>query len=312
MRVIKRIAGVLRTILEILLEAVSCAWNAARRHRRASVTALLAFVLACFGVWQFAGTTAKQALREEREFWAKARALTLEERTMIRNHMVRTGRVPHLLPWWEMDTDRCAAVAWKFVNLLSGVQLTHGDNGAAWMLRRQNESKLRTIWDGTERFKDGELGERFEPTIEELRSILEGLQDGGLYMAGFRWTNTSAAEKIERDRADINSHVVVITGGMIFHMIHTDSSIDPIIMDHQENFFYWRTMQPVWLAEVMHNGKPFRFAPTTKMRRLEQRVFPWKSLRRVLYMPDFAKGVNALERCILHWFRNGYDMYPHL
>lgn len=288
-----------------------------RTHPRIDIAALATIAMLLFAICWFASSAAKSAIAEERAFWARNRTLTLEERTELRNYSLRTGRVPHLLPWWEMDTDRCAAVAWKFVNLFSGVELTHGDNGAAWMLRHQNQSKLETLWDGTGRFKDGELGERFDQTVEEFRRVLEDeriVRSDGLYLAGFRWTNTSVADLIERDRpqgGDINSHVVVITGGMIFHMIHQDPSLDPIRMDHQEDFFYWRTMQPVWLAEIYANGKPFRFSPTRRTRRIEQNVYPWRSLRSVLGLPDF-KGINAIERAVLYWVRNGYDQYPHL
>lgn len=314
----KRARSLFASMLTGLRSLAAAAWRFVRTHPRTDATFAIIVATLIATIWWFASSAAAAAIAEERVFWAENRALTLEQRTEIKNSMVKTGRVPHLLPWWEMDVDRCSAVAWKFVNLLSGVELTHGRNGAAWMLRGQNESKLATIWDGTSRFKDGELGEQFDATVEEFRRVLENeriVHNGGLYMAGFRWTNTSVAGLIERDRpkgGDINSHVVVITGGMIFHMIHTDPSLDPIIADHQEGFFYWKTMQPVWLAEVWKGNEPFRFSRTTRTRRLEQRVYPWKSLRWVLAIPDWFKGVNAIERAILYWMRNGYDQYPHL
>ncbi len=285
-----------------------------RKHpRTAIVIVLLGFL--CMGlVWRFSALTAHAAFAEERAYWAKARNLNLVKRTGIRNNMVRTGRVPHLLPWWEMDGDRCSAVAWKLVNLLSGIELSHGKNGSAWMLRKQNPGKLRTIWDGTDRFDaEGRLGGKLEPTLKEFRDRLDRLDPDRLYLAGFRWLNTASASKIKRDRADINSHVVVISKSILFHMFGYGVMNDPIVADLEERFFDSQEMQPVWLAEVSYpDGKPFKFARTKLELRLDQRVYPWKKLRFVLRVPDKVPGVNALERSILYWVRDGYDMYPRL
>ena len=200
---------------------------------------------------------------------------------MIRNNMVRTGRIPHLLPWWEMDSDRCSAVMWKIVNLLSGVELTHGDNGAAWMLRSKNPSKLHTLWDGTSRFRtDGRLGERLQPTVVEFRRILEHLDPNRLYVMGFRWTETSSVGMIKKDHRDLNSHVVVMTKSVMFHMFKYGPLTDPIVADLQERFFDSGEMQPVWLTEVTsRDGKPFRFSSATRELPLDQGAGGCKSHR---------------------------------
>ncbi len=285
-----------------------------RNHPRTAIVIVFLGIVFLVAVWRFSALTAHAAFAEERVFWAKARTLTLAERTAIRNHMIRTGRVPHLLPWWEMDSDRCSAVAWKLVNLLSGIELTHGKNGSAWMLRKWNPGKLRTLWDGTGRFDpEGRLGGKLEPTLEEFRDRLDRLDPDKLYLAGFRWLNTASATKIRRDRADINSHVVVISRSVLFHMFSYGVANDPIVADLEERFFDSQEMQPVWLAEVSYpDGKPFKFAPVRRELRLDQRVYPWKKLRFVLRVPDKVPGVNALERSVLYWVRDGYDMYPRL
>ncbi len=290
-------------------------WQLARRHPRVVAGIFVVAAVFCFGVWRFAAITANSAIVEERMFWMKARTLSLDDRTAIRNYMVRTGRVPHLLPWWEMDSDRCAATVWKLVNLLTGVELTHGDNGAAWMLRKQNSRKLHTLWDGTSRFNaDGGLGNNLRPTIAEFRAMLERLEPDGVYVMGFRWTHTAMAGKIRRDKSDLNSHIVVMTKSVMVHMFRYGELANPIVADFQERFFDSEEMQPVWLAEVVNgSGKPFKFTPTRRELRLDQNVYPWKELKRVLRIPDnWVPGSNAMERCLLYWFRDGYDMYPRL
>ncbi len=284
------------------------------RHRKVAVGLLAGLLLIGVAVWRVSAVTAASAKAEEQAFWIKARALSLDDRTAIRNYMIRTGRVPHLLPWWEMDSDRCAATMWKLVNLLSSVELTHGDNGAAWMMRKQNSGKLRTLWDGTNRFdSEGRLGDKLPSTIAEFRDFLEQLNPDGLYVIGFRWTGTSSADKIRRDRSDLNSHVVVMAKSTMFHMFRYGKLNDPIVADLQERFFDSGEMQPVWISEVTsRDGKPFRFSLTAREKRLEQTIYPWKKLRLVLRIPDWMPGVNPMERCLLHWFRNGYDMYPRL
>lgn len=288
-----------------------------REHPRtaAKVAGIAALVLLMFGlaVWKFASITADRALAEEREFWAQAQHLTLEQRTMIRNDMVRTGRVPHLLPWWEMDEDRCAAAVWKLVNLTTGIRLTHGKNGAAWMLRKQNPGKLRTVWDVSNRFDENGKLNSLEATVTELRSFLDTTDPRGVYLIGFRYAHTFSGSLIKRDKADLNSHVVMMTGEVFFHMFRYGNSEDPIVAELQEHFFAYNSeMQPVWVAQVMQNGHPFRFLPTDRKLVLKQHVYPWKSLKLFLRVPDFSRGVNALERSLLYWFRDGYEMYPEL
>lgn len=303
----------LRSFGEVLLGLMVFVMRFVRTHPKITSGMTLLFLLSLLGVWRFGTLTAERAAREEMAFWGKARTLTLEERTMVRNDMVRIGRLPHLLPWWEMDSDRCAAVAWKFVNLLSGVELTHGNNGAAWMLRKQNRGKMKTIWDGTGRFnEEGSLGEELRPTIAEFRQVLERLHPDRLYLAGFRWADTRSAELIRRDKSDINSHIVVVTGDKLFHMFGYGSQNDPIVADFQERFFASEKMQPVWLAEVQKNRKPFQFARTTKSSPLVQNLYPWGDLRVLLRLPDWVPGANAIEKTLLYWVRNGYDMYPRL
>ena len=281
---------------------------------RVTIAILVAIIVFGLSVFWFASITADRALAEERSFWVKASRLTLDERTMIKNDMVRTGRVPHLLPWWEMDQDRCAAVVWKLTNLITGVQLTHGNNGAAWNLRKQNQGKLRTVWDVTDRFdKNEKLNEKLEPTVVELRSFLDMTDPRGVYLIGFRYTHTMSGGLIKRDNADVNSHVVMMTSEVFFHMFRYGNDEDPIVADLQERFFsYNKGMQPVWVAQVMQNGKPFRFTSNDQKLVLQQRVYSWRSLRWFLMVPDWSRGVNAFERSLLYWFRNGYDMYPTL
>lgn len=291
----------------------------ARKHPRIIITITLLMIATIIGIWVFASSTANSAIAEERAFWTRADRLSLDERTMIKNDMTRTGRVPHLLPWWEMDTDHCAAVAWKFVDLMSGVRLVHGKNGAAWMLRKQNPGRLRTVWDASDRFDERGYIHENDPgaTMREFRRLLdddEKIKPDGLYVIGFRFAWTLSSGKIKSDNADINSHVVVMTNSVFFHMFRYGNEEDPIVADLQERFFsYNKDMQPVWIAEVVKpDGQPFRFSNNNRRLKLEQKIYPWKELRWILAIPDVVPGVNAFERSLLYWLRNDYEMYPRL
>ena len=311
---LRRLGRELSELPRNILKIVVVMGRLAISRPRVTIAIIVTLVIFGLGVFWFASITANRALAEERAFWIEASRLSSDERTMIKNDMVRTGRVPHLLPWWEMDQDRCAAVVWKLTNLITGVPLTHGDNGAAWNLRKQNSGKLRTVWDVTHRFDSkGRLNDQLEPTIVELRAFLDGLDPKGVYLIGFRYTSTLVGSKIRRDNADINSHVVMMTDLVFFHMFRYGNDEDPVVADFQERFFsYNKGMQPVWVAQVIQNGKPFRFTNSDRKFPMQQRVYPWKSLRWFLMIPDWSRGVNAIERALLFWFRNGYDMYPRL
>ncbi len=311
---VRRLGRELSKLPRLLVQAARNIARLVQRHPRVAFAVLGVSLVLMLAIWRFASVTANRALIEESRFWAQARNLTLEQRSMIKNDMVRTGRVPHLLPWWEMDQDRCAAVVWKLVNLTTGIPLTHGTNGAAWMLRKQNLGKLRTVWDVSNRFdKDGHLDGKLETTVAELRDFLDTTDPRGVYLIGFRYVHTLSGSLIKRDAADLNSHVVMMTGEVFFHMFRYGNSEDPIVADFQERFFsYNKDMQPVWVAQLMQNGKPFRFSLNDRKLVLEQKVYPWKSLRWFLWIPDWTRGVNAFERSLLYWFRDGYQMYPEL
>ena len=225
-------------------------WRLALRHPRAALVLIITAVIFCAAVYYFASVSADAALAEERAFWAQARGLTLEQ---------------------------------------------------------------RTLWDSTARFKDGRLVSH-EQTVAEFRRFIEGLDLKGVYLLGFRWRGTPRAAEIERDGQDINSHILVMTEGKFFHMFRYGNAEDPIVADFQERFFaYNKEMQPVWVAQVLNgNRRPFRFTASTQIASLRQRIWPYKKLRWLLIIPDWSRGVNAVERTLLYWFRDGYDMYPRL
>ncbi len=285
-----------------------------RRHPRVAVAITIAVIAILLGLWSLAGSTAEMARTEELKFWAQASRLSLDERTRIANYTCRTGLMPDLIPWWEMDSDRCAATAWKAMNLFTGIRLAHGDNGAAWMLRGKNRDVLRTFWDVTSLYnEDSSLGSRREEVIETFREQMDHLDPNGVYLAGFRWQSTSVGSKIRRDKGDLNSHVVVIAQSRFIHMFRYGTHTNPVVVDMQERFFESGEMQPVWLARVTYaDGRPFRFSSTKKELRLQQHRMPWRTLRIVLRIPDWVPGANVVERIALYWLRNGHEQYPTL
>lgn len=315
-----------RTAKQFLIEcwdalrvAIAFSIQLIKRHPWITAITTILTISSVVSVLVFASVTANRALAEERAFWTRAGRLTLEQRTMIKNDMVRTGRVPHLLPWWEMDSNHCSAVAWKLVNLLTDVKLVHGQNGSAWMLRQQNPGRLQTIWDASSKFDaEGRTNEEIPGTVmAEFKQLLdndERMKPNGVYLIGFRFARTLSASKIKRDQADINSHVVVMTNSVMFHMFRYGNDEDPIVADLQEHFFsYNKGMQPVWVAEVIRpDGRPFRFPNISTRSPMEQKIYPWKDLWWILAIPDFSRGVNAFERALLYWSGDEYNMYPRL
>lgn len=257
----------------------------------------------CFGF--YARLTASKALQEEKEFWNQADRLTPEQRTQIRNHMIRSRKAPSIMPWCEMDGDNCAPYAWKVINLLSGIKLNHAKGrGGAWQLRSQNKGKLATKWQADQ--------------SENFLEMLTKLDQRGLYLVGFRWANTRHGDEIEKAQEDSNSHVVVYTGGEFIHM-YSPEGCDPLVIESSESFLDDGKMLPVWITEVTpSNGKAFRFAKTKETLKLEQKIWKWSSLHWWLSIPDrpfhinIARPVTYMERAILNLVKGDYEQYPHL
>ena len=319
----------------------------ARTLRRARVPFLIictiSFALFASTAWWMHSTypqLAAQARAEEVAFWHMANDLTLDDRSALLNHSLRTGQLPRVLPWWEHDRHMCSAVVVKYINLFTNIKFVHS---SAWTLREKracpgpkcvsNARKLTTVWDATEEFApDGSL------TQDQLKELTQEVREleydpDKVYVMGLLWANTSYWEKITADNADINSHVALIVRGRVIHFIDMGDGVDPLRLETLEEVFTRGDLKPVWVAEVhkkTQDGgrkrglvKTDLHLPVTKRElAFEQRVWPWKSLRRFLVFPSrpwytpnhwhgfFQQADTLVEKSLLHRYRNGYDPYP--
>ncbi len=317
----------------------------ARALHRARVPLLVAFAVIVLATgasgWWMHSTyprLAAQARFEEVAFWRLAGTLSLEDRAALLNHSLRTKELPRVLPWWEHDRHMCSAVVVKYIALFTGIRLVHG---SAWSLRTKracapcvsNGRKLTTVWDATEQFAlDGSLtDDQLEALVGEVKTL--PYDSDKLYVMGLLWRETMYWEQITADHADINSHVALIARGHAIHFIDMGDGVDPLRLETLEQVFARGDLLPVWVAEVHEKTRwdrrtgelakeDFRLPVTTRELAFEQRVWPWKSLRRRLvfpsrpwYAPDrwhsfFQRADTLVEKSWLHRRRNGYDPYP--
>jgi hypothetical protein len=303
------------------------------------VLCVMALILTGIMGWMY-GTyerIAKEAEAEELAFWEIADAMTLEERSALLSHSLRTGTLPHVLPWWEHDRHMCSAVVVKYLALFTGIKLVHS---SAWEVRKKkacpncvsNARKLTTVWDGTESF--GHKGDLLPETRDELiRQVGRVTADPDkVYLIGVLWDQTGYWDQIQADQADINSHLVMLVRGYVIHFFDTKDE-SPLRLESPEEMFANKKFAPVWVAEVHEKTRAqrpdwvlrkddFRLPRVDYEVTFEQNVKPWSSLRRWLIFPSrpwFAKGWlqevfqradTLVEKSLLFRMRNGYDMYP--
>ncbi|HLD18003.1 MAG TPA: hypothetical protein VJB99_02920 [Patescibacteria group bacterium] len=280
--------------------------------------------------------TAEKAKIEEKRFWKKADRMTLEERSALLNHVIRTNKLPRVLPWWEYDNDLCAATVVKYTNLFTGVRLVQT---SAWQLRSyrisrthvSNSRKLLTVWDRTEEYKNGRL------TPEKKTELLDVIQrfpfdPDKVYVLGLLWEETRYWEKIKTEGPDINSHVaLLVRGSAVIHFIHAGPD-DPLRMESLSAALAEKKIFPVWIAEVRQKS---RIRTHRKLESAElllprvsgelafrQNMMPWETIREYLvvprepwFLPRFTyswtkKGDALIEKSLLFHVRNGYDLYP--
>ncbi len=312
--------------------------------RRASVPflkGLLVLIVILSGIvgwmyWSYEDIS-KEARAEELAFWDTVDAMTLEDRAALLSYSIRTGTLPHVLPWWEHDRHMCSAVVVKYIVLFTGIKLVHS---SAWEVREKkacsncvsNARKLTTLWDGTEFYgADGsiELETRNE-LVQQVESV--ATDPDKVYIIGILWAGTSYWDDMQADQADINSHVALLMHGHVIHFF-ADNGEHPLRLETFEEMFSNQEFSPVWIAEV--HKKTRARAPdwvlTKQDLRLprveheiafEQNVWPWPSLQRWLVFPSrpwfaggrkneiFQRADALVEKSLLFRLRNGYDIYP--
>lgn len=234
-----------------------------RRFRLASVVlgTLMGLTLAFF-YWTYEGV-AEQARQEELAFWKRSgvHSLSPVDRSALLNYIERTGEVPSVLPWWELDEDRCSATVTKYVALFTGVELVHA---AAWRVRQagytcrdcvNNGRKLITKWEGTRAYGDnGDISRQArERIVGEVKNF--AFDPNKVYMLGLLWSNTRWWDTIQVDGEDINSHVALVVRGQVIHFIHTNAWSDPLKVETLDELFQSGDLAPVWLAEVAHKSR---------------------------------------------------------
>lgn len=286
-------------------------------------------------------TVSEQARQDELDFWNRTKPLTLKDRSALLNYTHRTGIAPRLLPPWEYDRDMCAAVVVKAVSFFTGVKFVLS---SAWTFRTHrinddsvsNDRKLTTVWDATEQFdENGELppGVRAKLVAEVLTYPFDPQK---VYVLGPLWSNTKHWDKIKAAGKDINSHLVFVTRGMAYHLIHRDDAeTDPLHFEPLAEVFADGTMQPVWLAEVheksyVRKGEkelswdPLRLPVVDRELPFTQNVIPYSVLRQVIGFPSkpwfapsstwpwFAQADSGFKKTLLHALRDTYDFYPRI
>ncbi len=276
----------------------------------------------------------EQTRSEELAFWKLVDGLTLEDHSALLNYVGRTGRLPRILPWWEMDNAMCSATVVKYVVLFTGIKFAHS---GAWTLRTDrakmvetgepcmscpsNATKLTTVWDETARYDaDGKLpaGARESLQHEVRRFPFEHDQ---VYILGLLWEETTYWDEIQAAGKDINSHVALWVRGKVVHFIHREPGVDPLYMETVDDLFADGKLSPVWIARVHGKGRKagLRLPATDRELPFCQNVMPYATLRHALVIPRrfyltpprLSERIDSLvERSLLHWSRNGYDMYP--
>lgn len=296
----------------------------ARVGIRASVIMVITVVLSLIA-WRLYLPVAAKARTEERMFWRTAGKMTLEERSALLNHVVRTGRIPGVLPWWEYSEDVCSATAIKYVSLFTGVKFVHAP---AWRVRTHrinhrtvpNERKLTTIWDHTTDF-DGN-GRLTSEKKEELTAqvVTFPFDPQKVYVFGLLWEDTRYWEKIKAEGPDINSHLAFFSRGRAIHFIHQKDGSDPLRIETLQELFADGKLLPVWIAEVHpKSGEEFRLPQTDRQLAFRQNKMPWETIRKYLLFPrgsrylpgPVARFTHAVvDKSLLFHARNGYDLYP--
>ncbi len=315
-------------------------WRNLRRW--ALVGILFAAVLVVFG--KIAAdrypAMSEQARLDERAFWDEVDTLTLEERSGLYNYSLRTGIAPRLLPPWEYDRDMCSAMVTKMINFVTGVKFVHT---SAWEFRTHrinagtvsNGRKLTTVWDQTAQFDDDG---NISPDVH-ARLVADVLaypfDPQKVYVLGPLWTETKYWTEIKAAGADINSHLVFISNGMVTHLVHRDDVSDPLHFEPPADVFADGTMKPVWLAEVHERSyarkgrgplvvDPLRLPIVEGELPFTQNVVPYSVLRRIIafpskpwfapesWWPTFAQADSGVEKTVLYGMRNRYDFYPRI
>lgn len=272
-------------------------------------------------------------------FWKQeVLALTPTQRAALLNYVDRTGEVPHVLPWWEYDADRCSATVTKYVVLFSGIELVHAP---AWRIREhsvcptcvKNSRKMITRWEVPQNVygDDGSLdvSDR-DRIVSEVMSL--DFDPNRIYMIGLLWSQTRWWETILEDGEDINSHVALVVRGKVLHFIHTDAWSDPLKVETLEELFASGDLGPVWVTEVTQKSRtrpgarnqlvhdPYVLPRTECELPFEQTRLPWLALSTLTELdglPFSTEEVNSqfdtfLEKSVLHRLAQWgpFDMYP--
>lgn len=267
-------------------------------------------------------------------FWDTVDELTLEDRSALLNYIERTGRLPQILPWWEMDNAMCSLTVVKYAVVFTGIKLAHT---SAWKLRSDrakykgtntpcvecplNATKLATVWDKTTRYdSDGRLPAGVKESFQnEVRDF--PFEHDQVYLMGLLWEDTDYWDEIKAAGKDVNSHVALWARGKVIHFIHRKPSVDPLYRESVDDLFADGKLQPVWIARVHAKGRRagLRLPATDREMAFCQNVMPYTTLywavkfprKFFLVPPRYAERLDALvERTVLHRTRNGYDMYP--
>lgn len=271
---------------------------------------------------------------EELVFWKSVDALSAEDHSALLNHIERTGRLPRFLPWWEMDNAMCSATVVKYIVLATGIKLVHA---SAWTVRTErakliatgedcttcvsNADKLTTVWDETARYNaDGHLAPGVKVELQDtVRQF--NFEPTQVYMIGLLWEDTTYWDEVVAAGKDINSHVALWVRGRVIHFIHREAGVDPLYYETVDELFADGKLQPVWISRVHAKGKRrnLRLPKTDRELAFCQNVMPYEMLSHALVFPRrfyltppaYTERLDALvERSLLHWSRNGYDMYP--
>ncbi len=272
--------------------------------------------------------------QEELAFWKSVDALTAEDHSALLNYVERTGKLPRILPWWEMDNSMCSATVVKYISMFTGVKLVHA---SAWTIRTarakliatgepcltcvSNATKFTTVWDKNALYdQDGKLPPGTKESLQdEVRNFL--FERDQVYVIGLLWEDTTYWDEIAAAGADKNSHVALWVRGLVLHFIHREPGVDPLYYESVDDLFADGKLEPVWIARVHAKGQKegLRLPVTARELPFCQNVMPWSVMRHTLVFPRrfylipsaYTEGLDGLiERSLFRWVRNGYDLYP--